>query len=245
MAYPEKIVGKFYQLKFLYSVWRRKHGVPIAYLTGQKEFFGLNFWVNRHTLIPRPETEIMIEKIIEHCVGSKNSPTIFDIGTGSGCIAITLAKKFSNANVFASDVSEGALRVAQKNAKKHNTKIEFKKGSLLLPCISILKSNTSKNIIITANLPYLTKKQFNAEKSIQAEPKTALIGDDRDGLDLYRDLLKQLRGVQIPSRLQLYLEIDPDQTNLVPEMIASFYPNAKIEIYPDLCGLSRIVRVQI
>lgn len=242
-AHPEKIVPLLQKWYFSYLVNKRKNGFPIAYLTGEKEFFGLNFLVNKYTLIPRPETEIMIEEIIKEFFSKKIQ--VFDIGTGSGCIAITLATKFPNAPIFASDISHRALRTAEINAKNNNVKIEFKHGGLLTPWVKNIQENNDQEVAITANLPYLTNTQFVQEKSIQHEPKSALVSDNRDGLELYRELCAQLKNTNFTRPLTLFFEIDPDQTMGIQKLLEEVFPNIQINITKDLCGFDRIVRARI
>lgn len=227
---------KFYELVlFFILLFRFRRGIPLAYLAGQKEFFGLDFIVNKHTLIPRPDTELMVEEAIK-IIASKKEITLIDIGTGSGCIPIAILKNVKPAPVktFAIDISEGALKTAKKNADKHGTNIIFKKGDLLIPVLSEL----SGEVIITANLPYLTKEQFDTEPSIQKEPRSALVTDE-GGLALYKKLLVQMKNIKQP--VTALFEIDPGQTDKIKELIVNTISSAQVKIKTDLAGRDRLV----
>ena len=252
---------------------KRACGIPLAYLTGHKEFCGLDFIVNKHTLIPRPDTELIVNLVLKE-LRTKNSElrtTIVDVGTGSGCIPISILKNldktrtnelsFDERNSFSThfvtpikthaiDISKPALSVARKNAKKHHTKIKFLHGNLFSPISYLLSSKThnlkpkTHNFIITANLPYLTPQQFKKEPSIQHEPKSALVAGP-DGLKYYRQLLKQIQRLTIDYRLLsiVYLEIDPSQTTSIKKLIKQHLPKSKIIIHKDLAGLNRVVEI--
>lgn len=180
---------------------KRIDGYPIAYITGHKEFYGLDFIVTPDTLIPRPETEMMVEHLLDHLKQLTQNTTVIDVGTGTGCIPISIIKNLQTTNnklkITAIDISMKALEVAKKNAKKHNLEndIEFIHGNLLEPILntSRLKPQTS-NLIITANLPYLTPKQIKNSPSIQKEPELALEAGD-DGLKYYKKLFNQIKKI--------------------------------------------------
>lgn len=194
--------------KFKNLIKSRLAGWPVAYLVGKKEFFGLDLKVNKDVLIPRPETETLVELVFEYIENVRSHKTeiqeplrILDLGTGSGCIIISIAHSCESRNLkkdpassagweyFASDISKKALAVARYNAKKHKVKIKFKQGDLLKPW-------QDKHFdIIVANLPYLAKK---VDPSTKYEPKQALIARKK-GLALIEKLFKQiahLRGVR-------------------------------------------------
>lgn len=179
---------------------KRRNGIPFAYLTGTKGFYGLDFAVTKDVLIPRPETEQLIDWVLSN-VDRKKPTTIVDVGTGSGCIAVTLAKYLPAAKIIASDVSIKALAVARKNARTHkiSARISFRHSSLL----SMLKPSERPDLVV-ANLPYLTTPQL---KNVMHEPKLALHGGPR-GLELIEKLVRQLTESNIPKAI---LEIDPQQ----------------------------------
>jgi release factor glutamine methyltransferase len=243
-AHPEKNVSFFHTLLFFYFLQKRKNNTPIAYITKQKEFYGLDFQVTKDTLVPRPETEIMVELINNILKKTKTNTILIDIGTGSGCIPISMAKIQKNITIFATDISKKALYIAKRNAQKHKVDLTFHHGNLLTP---LLKNkniwNTKNNIIITANLPYITEKQFQDEPSIQKEPKQALVADD-NGLALYKELLNQIKTLNNKDIL-LFIEIDPMQTKLITTFIQNNFPKANIHIHKDLCGRDRIVEINV
>lgn len=262
VSHPEFSLSFWQLLKIRQLIRKRAKGVPIAYLTGHKEFFGFDFFVNKHTLVPRPDTEILVESVLNSppdstppSPDSGGNIVLIDIGTGSGCIPIAIQKtvqqKYPSLKLktFATDISTKALKVAQKNAQKHKAEMTFFQGNLLEP---ILKNKNSlfgdrdTRIILTANLPYLTQKQFDEEHSIQHEPHLALVADD-NGLALYKILLEQIQFLvsNFKSPITCYFEIDPSQAVLLSEYIQNIFPDTKIEIIKDLCGRDRIIKIDL
>ncbi|MDO8625929.1 MAG: peptide chain release factor N(5)-glutamine methyltransferase [Candidatus Magasanikbacteria bacterium] len=248
-AHHEYKLSLWQYFRWRFYSWQRHRGVPLAYITRHKEFFGLNFFVNKHVLIPRPETELTVEMVLQSFATTPHSlqPTLLvDVGTGSGCIPIAIAKH-TPLTIFATDISRRALRVAAKNARAHNVGINFLQGNLLEP---VLKHNNNiflnKNIIITANLPYLTSKQFAEEKSIQHEPRLALVSG-ATGLELYEQLLKQIQNIiiDLKPKIFIFLEIDPSQSSALTALIKKYLPTAQTEIKTDLAGRDRVVVIQL
>ena len=200
VAHPELKINilKIWKIKKLFKA--RQNNFPLSYITGKKNFFGLDFIVNKNVLIPRPETELMVSTAInEQKTINKKNIIFVDVGTGSGCIPISIAKNLKNKKTkfFAVDISKKALSIAKQNAKKHNVNIKFYQGNLLEPLIknsNIISEPRTPNseLFITANLPYITEKQFQTEPSIQHEPKKSLVADNQ-GLALYEKLLKQIK----------------------------------------------------
>lgn len=233
-------------------VRRFKNGWPTAYLAGHKEFYGLDFLVNKNTLIPRSSTESMVELAVE---GLKNAHTerrkvLIDIGTGSGCIPISIIKSLKHENIktIATDISRGALQVAEQNAKRHNVDIQFIRGDLLRPFIksySMLIDNCS--LFITANLPYLTKDWIKSEPGIQKEPRSALLADDKHGLSLYEKLFQQIQFIVLIFNysLSIFIEIDVRQSATAMELAKKYFPKAIIEIKKDLAGRDRVLTIFI
>jgi len=250
LAHPEKQLTAAQEKKFRRLIARRGRGEPIAYLTGHKEFYGLDFLVTKSTLIPRPETEMLVAEAVKRIMNNESGimgqPVLVDIGTGSGCIPIAIAKNIPNKNlkIVAVDVSPAALKIARQNAKKNNVKIKFYRGDLLSPLIHNSKFIMPRSsCVITANLPYLAKKQMT-EPSIKHEPSAALYGG-QDGLECYKKLLKQISqfGAQVfeCSSAQVLLEIDPSQTSKIKKLVKKYLPTAKTEIKKDLAGFDRVV----
>lgn len=196
-TYPEKKLTPSQFVRFDKYVSRRAENEPAAYITRHKEFYGLDFKINKYTLIPRPETEHLVEKILKN----KKIKTIADIGTGSGCIAIALAKNNPGLKIYATDISAKALAVAKKNTKLHKIKnITFKKGNLLEP----LKN--TKLDALAANLPYLSEKTYKKNyEQLKYEPKNALLAG-KDGLDCYKKLFSQINKLKYKPKY-IYIEL--------------------------------------
>jgi release factor glutamine methyltransferase len=228
-AHPEHKMTPSLEKKFNQLVSKRVQGLPIAYLLGSKEFFGLSFKVGPGILIPRPETETLVEIILEQL---KNKPglKILDLGTGSGCIVIALAKKLGPANsYFASDISSKALAVAVQNADFHKVKIKFKQGNLMA---AWPKENFD---VIVANLPYLKK----LTPSVKYEPKQSLLAK-KGGLELYEQLLKQFK--RQPPRIGFF-EIGIEQGNRIKKLASRYLPDYEIKIIKDLTDRTRFVQL--
>ena len=188
---------------------------PIQYILGETEFFGLQFEVNENTLIPRPETEELVELILVESRKSKvESLRILDIGTGSGCIAISLAKNITNANVYALDVSEKALEIAKKNAEINSVEVNFIQLDILsvkdLGDLATFNSQlVTKFDIIVSNPPYVRNLEKHEIKSnvLEFEPHLALFVADNDALLFYRKIA-QLAIENLAENGKLYFEIN-------------------------------------
>jgi release factor glutamine methyltransferase len=176
---------------------------PIQYIFGRTHFYGLDFEVNEHTLIPRPETEELVEWVI-HENKSRGRVTILDIGTGSGCIAISLAKNLPDARVFAIDVSAGALEVAKKNALNNNVNVTFIQQDIL--AAEKLKDQFD---FIVSNPPYVRNLEMAEIKPnvLDYEPHLALFVDDNDALLFYRKIALLAKG-NLPKNGKIYFEIN-------------------------------------
>jgi len=249
------------QEKFYALIARRENREPVAYLVGKKAFYGRDFEVNKSVLIPRPETETLIElaiTLLQHKDAERT--LIADIGTGSGAIAVTLANE-TTLPVIAVDIDETALETAKKNADAlaPETAVEIQRGNLAEPIIRIFKTirgqqnvETSsvypfKTLLITANLPYLSQsKMDNLQPDVRHEPELALRAGI-DGLDAYWELFRQLRDHRkiLPRELIILIEIDPEQHQATDKLILHNFPSATIQTHKDLRGDNRIVEVHI
>ena len=207
LAYPKRKLTKQNIFHANHFLKRRLQHEPLAYILGFKEFYGRNFKVNSSVLVPRPETEEIIEQLKNNLVN--NNEALLDIGTGSGILAVTIAKEFQNKNIkaYASDISKDALAVAKDNATMHNANISFIKSNLL--------ENIEQNIlnevtILVANLPYVNKNWINQKKlnELHYEPRIALYSE-KEGLELIEKLLNTTN--KIPNLKYLILEADPEQ----------------------------------
>lgn len=247
LTHPEYRLNLWQWLRLKKIICGRKHNIPLAYLVGHKEFFGLDFFVNKHVLVPRPETELLVEEAVQ-IINKKNTAldnaVLVDVGTGSGCIPVAICKNITKKiTTYALDISQPSLFVARKNALTHHVNINFKKSYLLAYLIKHQIFDHYSTIIITANLPYLTDFQFQNELSIQHEQKHALVADD-NGLALYKKMLLQIQMILSKNPLLLFyilMEIDPDQVIPLSEFINSTLPNWKTKIKTDLCGRDRLV----
>ncbi|MFH0779931.1 MAG: peptide chain release factor N(5)-glutamine methyltransferase [Parcubacteria group bacterium] len=234
-AHPEhELTTK--QLKHFKSlIDKRATHCPVAYITNNKEFYRLDFFVDKNVLIPRPETELLTEEIIK-TAKQQNSKTIADIGAGSGCIAISITKNIPNVRVIATDISASALKIAKRNAGRHNVlnRIKFYQGDLLKPICN------KKIDIIVANLPYLPGKKIRALKH---EPQNALYAE-KNGLAIYDKLFQQIASLKHLPKFIL-IEIDPRQTTSMKNVIGKYILKTKINILKDLSGKNRAVKIQL
>jgi release factor glutamine methyltransferase len=219
---------------FRASVERRRAGEPIQYLTGEAEFYGLDFKVNRNVLIPRPETEHLVEKVIE-IAGGFTRPRIVDVGTGSGAIAVVLAKNLPVARIYATEISAAALRVAQANAVRNGVadRVVFHEGDLLAPISGKLFN------LIVSNPPYVSNDDRDS-LSVEVrdyEPAQALFAGG-DGLDVYRRLIPAAFAALTPGGF-VALEIGFGQQAAVDALLsdAGFH---NIEFTEDLQSIPRV-----
>ncbi len=244
--YPDKEIEKKIEKKYFSLIKKRGQGEPLAYLVGRKEFYGLDFAVGKGVLIPRPETELIIDETLNLDLNKYSSLNLIDVGTGSGCIITTLSKLLAQKNkitFWGVDKYATPLKYARKNAEKHKqTKIKFSKSSLLDYFLKNPGELKEFNLII-ANLPYLTRDQFSQEKSIQKEPKTSLISAEK-GLKHYKKLLAQvtrLKKAKPGASFLIYCEINPEQAiDLTKYAQEKLRPN-NLQIKKDLAGLDRLV----
>lgn len=246
----ERFLSPEEEENFRQMIKRRGQREPVAYLTGQKEFMSLDFLVNPAVLIPRPETELLVEKALEILNAKafktgrtqKDKILIVDVGTGSGAIAVSIAKYIKYPNevyIYATEISPAALRVARLNAKRHGVAehIVFWPGDLLEP----LKNQGFEGQIslITANLPYIpTLEIANLEPDVRLyEPHLALNGG-KDGLDFYRRLISQRRKFLRPDGY-LLMEIDPAAINQISGLLNA--AGWKFNVFLDLAGKERLI----
>jgi release factor glutamine methyltransferase len=258
LTHPEYTLDTKEESLFRNLLTRRALHEPVASITGHKEFYGLDFIVTKDTLIPRPETEQIVELTIESVnnqqktINKKQKIVIIDVGTGSGNIIIALALALKESGhaphitYHASDVSAEALAVARENAKKHNVenKITFHQSNLLDP-FKEKGFHPDTQLIITANLPYLSQSLYeNSPPDVQYfEPKTAL-WSDQDGLNHYYRLLQEVKKKHLPlKKTVLFLEISPEQTLPLTKRILSLFPTAQTKIHQDLTQKDRVVEI--
>jgi release factor glutamine methyltransferase len=247
-SHPERPVTLLEYGRFLYFLRRFKKGYSIAVLRGHKEFFGLDFIVTPATLVPRPDTELLVESALKIIKSSTQKIVLIDIGTGTGCIPISILKNVpEKITTLATDIAGQSLTVAKKNAERHSVSITFLRGNLLQPVLPLLgKTTTEKNeysLIITANLPYLKHEQFLNEPSIQREPYRALVAEN-EGLARYDELFQSIVTDLIPrgcTDVTLLCEIDPSQTASFSTLVKKYAPEATLDVRKDLAGFDRTI----
>ena len=231
--------------KFWYLIERRLNHEPTAYITGHRQFYGLDFYVNPSVLIPRPESELLVEKALKLAQNQAVS-TIAEVGTGCGAIAISLALSLPlslplslalslpQAKIYATDISAAALKVALFNCQKHGVvnRICLLEGDMLDPLPEAVD-------LIVANLPYVRESELPQINTLDFEPSLALNGGS-DGLEKIRKLCPRISDKLRPGGC-LLLEIGQGQRSAVTTFLRSLFHLAEIEVAPDLSGIDRVV----
>lgn len=243
----------------LFRGWvkRRLAGEPLQYIVGLQEFYGRDFRVTSAVLIPRPETEILIEEVLKRCNGwtgtrlstrgepsqdaprATHQPLVADIGTGSGAIAVTLALEWPEADVYSVDISPDAIRVAQDNAQRLGAKVRLLQGDLIDP---LLQADMRLDVLVS-NPPYIPSQDIDrlTVEVREHEPRLALDGGV-DGLDPYRRITQALsRLMRIEGPTLVGFEVGIHQAGEVAALIERNWSDAETEIVKDLQGIERIV----
>lgn len=237
IVYDNEEVGKKEQWEYFVNIEKISNGVPLQHITHHQEFMKMDFYVDENVLIPRPDTEILVEEVIK--IASKmNEPKILDLCTGSGAIAISIAKNVPNAKIYAIDISQKAVDIAKKNAKELETNVEFIKSNLFN------KIDKVKFDIIVSNPPYIKKDVIKClSKEVQKEPELALDGGI-DGLDFYRKISTQaIDYLKLGSFL--CFEIGYDQKDEVMEILKKQDQYTGTYCKKDLGGNDRIIVTQV
>ena len=234
-AHPQSQLSSAELANYRQLIARRTRREPVAYIVGHKEFYGLDLFVDNKVLIPRPETELLVERAIEI---SGRRTVIADIGTGSGAIAISLAVHLPQVLVYATDTSPKALEVAARNCRRHcvEDRVHLLQGHLLGPLPEPVD-------LIAANLPYVSEAELSqlSPEISRYEPREALNGGP-DGLDHIRRLLAQAGGHLRPWGAIL-LEIGADQGAAGIALARRHFPAERVEIVRDYAGLDRVIMV--
>lgn len=214
-------------------------GIPVQHLTGYEMFYGRKFYVNKNVLIPRPETEELVQHVIESV--SRQPLNIVDVGTGSGIIAITLALELPHATIFATDISKPALLIAQRNAEQLGANVTYLEGDLLQP---VIDENIHADIIVS-NPPYIARseKVLLSDTVKNFDPELALFADE-NGLAAYRRIIKQSKQV-IRAHTKLAFEIGYTQGDAVCSLIKNSYQTSETDIIQDINKKDRIVIVKL
>jgi len=220
---------------FWQLIRRRLGGEPTAYITKHREFYGLDFYVSPDVLIPRPESELLVEMTLD-LIQNRPVPTIAEIGTGCGAVAISLALKLPRAKIYATDISALALKVALFNCQRHGVvdRICLLHGDMLDPLPEPVD-------LVVANLPYVSELEL--PESANFEPLLALDGGS-DGLEKIYQLCQQITDMLRPDGY-LLLEIGQGQGKGVTTYLRSLFPKARIEVAPDLSGIDRVVSLRL
>ena len=239
-AYQEEEVPEEAQKVLQELVERRLKREPLAYIMGHKEFYGVDLLVRPGVLIPRPETEGLVEQTLFAAMmhmEEEGSFVIAEPGTGCGAISVSLAIHLPAARIVATDLYETPLRVAEVNVQRHNVadRVTLLQGDLLEPV-------SDQVDLIVANLPYIPTETIETlQPEIQWEPREALDGGS-DGLDLIKRLLQQAQAKLKPGGAIL-LEVDPQQVGPIESEVGSLFPSATVSVERDLAGLDRVLSI--
>lgn len=237
IIYDNEELGKKEQWEYFVNIEKIAKGVPLQHITHRQEFMKMDFYVDENVLIPRPDTEILVEEVI-NIAKQMNQPKILDLCTGSGAIAISIAKNIPEAEVHAIDISENAIKIAKKNAKSLEAKVNFIKSNLFS------KVKDIKYDIIVSNPPYIKRQDINyLSEEVKKEPELALDGGI-DGLDFYRKISKQaIEYLKFGS--YLCFEIGYDQKEEVMNIIKKEERYSNTYCKKDLCGNDRIIITKV
>ena len=234
VAHPEVPLGAEDASRFDSYIAKRVDGVPVAYLRGFKEFYGLRLAVDPRVLVPRPETEVLVEAVLAYA--GDRALTVADVGTGSGAIAIALAAHARLLRVIGTDISADALAVAGANAAAHGARIDLRQGDLLTPIFEPVD-------VVVANLPYLRDEALaelvGDRTSLAFEPRVATVAG-ADGLVLVRRAIADLPRVLAPQGAAFF-ECDPPQAEPIAALLR---PLGAVDVLKDLAGLDRVVRLR-
>lgn len=238
--YPEQLLEEAELSRFWKLVGRRRQGEPIAYITGRKEFWSFALEVNRDVLIPRPDTEVLVDETINICQQiDAVSLQILDIGTGSGAIALALAQDIPHVRIVATDISAAALAVAKNNARNFglDSLIDFRQGDLFNPVKELFD-------VIVSNPPYIADEEYKGlPRGIKEfEPQEALRAGV-DGTDFYRKIISQAPG-HLQNRGWLLLEIGATQGASVGRLLEASGHYNEIDIRNDYAGHPRVIKAR-
>ena len=237
LAHPEICLNPEQSAELESRLTRLENGEPLPYVLQRREFFGLDFSVSPKVLIPRPETELLVEQALAWLRANPGRRSALDVGTGSGCIALALAVNVPDLNILASDISSDALEQAGENLGRiaGQARVEF----ILADLIPAVREPVD---IICANLPYIPSDELAKLKVAGWEPRIALDGGP-DGLSLIRRFLEQAPASLAPSGL-LLMEIEAGQGKAALDLAGQAFPRAEIVLLPDLAGRDRLVRIR-
>lgn len=248
-AHPDQQLSEEQEKQFYMLIERRSRGEPVAYLIGQKEFYGRDFLVDKRVLIPRPETELLVEtalSVVQHTLKAGRLPIVADIGTGSGAIPITLALEEPRLPyLYASDISAEALELASLNCQRHHVerRVHLLHGDLLEPLPGVPQAVD----ILIANLPYVGTEEMDvlATDVLTYEPHLALFSGP-SGLDLLQRFLEQIQKQQsdkLRDQAVVLLEIGYRQREALTRLVKGLWPEAIVKFQRDYAGWDRVVQI--
>jgi release factor glutamine methyltransferase len=237
LSHPDYILHPEESLRMAEAMVQLSAGVPLPYVIGEWEFFGLPFKVNPEVLIPRPETELLVETALKWLNANPERRRAAEVGTGSGCIAISLAVTIPDLKITATDISCGAAATARENASRHQVQSR----------VRILENNLLDGLdgpfdLICANLPYIPRETLRSLRIFEREPTLALDGGE-NGLEIIAAVLEQAAEKLANAGLALF-EIESGQGEQATSLAAGFFPKAEIKVLPDLAGHPRLLVIQ-
>jgi release factor glutamine methyltransferase len=217
------------------ALCQRCHGVPLQYLTGEQQFLDLVLGVAPGVFVPRPETEILVERALE-AVEGRTAPMVVDVGTGTGAVALAVKRSRPDARVLATDVSDEAVSVARANSSRHDLQVEVSAGDLLSPLAGELRGRVD---LIVSNPPYVTREEYEElPAEVRAEPYEALVG----GTDIHRRLAEEA-PIWLRPGGWLVVEIGASQADEVRGLLDRRFE--EVEVFQDLAGRDRVVRGRV
>jgi release factor glutamine methyltransferase len=243
LAHPELTLTPEQQIQLDDALQQLERGKPFPYVLGHWEFFGLEFDLTPDVLIPRPETELLVEKAIAWLKNHPDKNNIADVGTGSGAIAVSLAKNLPNAHILATDISAKALDVATRNAEKHgvNKQINFVECDLLPHPQPLSQWEMGVNLLC-ANLPYIPTTTLQTLSVFQHEPTLALDGGST-GFEVIERLLR-IASTHLAPRALLLFEIEATLGEQALKLGKQYFPSASLTLHQDLTGRDRLLQIQ-
>lgn len=238
LAHPETHLNPDQKTQLEALVQRLQAGEPLPYLTGKQAFFGLDFAVSPAVLIPRPETELLVEEALDWLDGHPGATHALDVGTGSGCIAVSLATRKPWLSINATDLSAEALKLAEQNAETNHVR-----DQIMFEQADLMPSVDQSFDLVCANLPYIPTNKLEEVNTLGFEPTLALDGGV-DGLRLIRRLLELLPSrINAPALILLETEATLGAETLA--LANQAFPRADVRLLPDLAGRDRLVRIEI
>ena len=237
LAYPSPDLTPEQDLELDHALIQVKDGIPLPYILGTWEFFQLDFYLTPDVLIPRPETEGLVQRALSWLRDHPGKRSCLDLGTGSGCIAVSLIKAIPDLSIIATDISIPALQVAKKNAQHHQTA-----KSIHFIVADLYSGYRTQVDLLIANLPYIPGDKLKTLRMVHKEPRLALDGG-HDGLSIIKRALEGAPAVLNPGGLCL-LEVDETRGQIALEIARSVFPRSEVQLEQDLAGQDRYLIIQ-